>query len=53
MKYDKKTQRVAQKANIDSLLNDEDDIIRNMTNLILHKNDLGVKPWEKGNNMFQ
>ena len=53
MKYDKKTQRAAQKVNHDNLLNDEDDIIRNMSNLILHKNDHGIKPWEKGSNMFQ
>ena len=27
---------------------DDDDIVRNMTNLILHNKTEGLKPWEKG-----
>ena len=27
---------------------DDDDIVRNMTNLILHSKTEGPKPWEKG-----
>jgi hypothetical protein len=49
MKHDKKIQRqavVANKAYANQ--EDDDDIVRNMTNLILHKNDESVKPWEKG-----
>ncbi len=45
MKLDKKTQR---QQVITRAADDEDDIVRNMTNLILHKNDESVKPWEKG-----
>jgi hypothetical protein len=46
MKHDKKIQRQAvnaARANVNQ--DDDDDIVRNMTNLILHKNDDSVKPW--------
>lgn len=46
MKLDKKIQR--QQVQAARAADDEDDIVRNMTNLILHKNDETVKPWEKG-----
>ena len=49
MKHDKKIQRQAvnaARANVNQ--DDDDDIVRNMTNLILHKNDDSVKPWQKG-----
>lgn len=46
MKHDKKIQRQAVIAARAGLANeDDDDIVQNMTNLILHKNDDGVKPW--------
>ena len=50
MKHDKKIQRqavIAARAGVANM-EDDDDIVRNMTNLILHKNDEGVKPWQKG-----
>ncbi len=49
MKHDKKIQRqaVVLAARGDANIDDDDDIVRNMTNLILHKNDEQVKPWEK------
>ena len=49
MKHDKKIQRqaVVMAARAEANLDDDDDIVRNMTNLILHKNEEQVKPWEK------
>lgn len=44
MKHDKKIQRQIV-GRVYQNPNDDDDIVRNMTNLILHKNDEGVKPW--------
>ena len=49
MKHDKKIQRQAFVAARAGLVNeDDDDIVRNMTNLILHNKTEGPKPWEKG-----
>lgn len=49
MKHDKKIQKLQfQQARQQERLGDvdEDDIIQNMTNLILHKNDDSIlKPW--------
>lgn len=52
MKHDKKIQKlqVQQPRDQERFRDvDEDDIIQNMTNLILHKHDDSVvKPWQKG-----
>lgn len=48
MKHDKKTNRVLQvnrREAAENMNDDQDDIVRNMTNLILHKKE--EKPWEK------
>lgn len=46
MKHDKKTQRALHKASANGNREEEDDdIVRNMTNLILHKQD--QQPWEQ------
>lgn len=49
LKLDKKTQRAAaaQRPVDAGMGGDEDDIVRNMTNLILHKNEAPARPWEK------
>lgn len=46
MKHDKKTQRNYAAAHARNEEND-DDIVRNMTNLILNKGEESTKPWEK------
>lgn len=48
MKHDKKIQKqIVMPARAERMRDvDEDDIVQNMTNLILHKNDeTSVKPW--------
>jgi hypothetical protein len=46
MKHDKMTQRkAAGRVQGDNAEDDDDDIVRNMTNLILHKD--AAKPWEQ------
>lgn len=50
MKHDKKTQRSAVLARVAANRNleeEDDDIVRNMTNLILHKQEQSNLPWEK------
>ena len=50
MKHDKKTQRSAVLARVAANRNleeEDDDIVRNMTNLILHKQEQFNLPWEK------
>ena len=50
MKHDKKTQRSAVLARVAANRNleeEDDDIVRNMTNLILHKQEQSNLPWDK------